>query len=498
MSQLRVFTLLGDSNLRRHMSTINCRDRPLMSGAQLLVCGRVEVLAESLSTVRKESNVIILACITNFLTATTDDHSSVSLRVEPLIQEFLSKILTFGSSCPDVPILVCPPMYRRQPLWYREGLPEILTKFSAILSPIDRINLMPSFPTPSFESDGVHLTPYSGLEYVLHLFDSAISILDSLALPVEVAVKRSAESSRVLEDRMMALEQDHLRLNNAMELKTAIDSELAEYHQNVAFESFVTITGLKRSQSGLDPREWQTEAKKVVGALLSKLMERQIPILFVKNSTSRRTGAETRYHVQLQSVAESKEIRDKFALFFTGGKKEKPDEYKDIAVRNRLTQETRIRLAIMQLIAHRYRGSNPEGHAKVLGFESRPILKISPPSSDPDSARVQTYTYIEAIKKFPTNFNSEELKPILSMLGSEHKGKVRSLFVVLNDDMVKRSHPSSSSAGAHDGAVAPVSNTAGDGEASGRPSRPNHKRGPSKSPADESRKKNKSQKGHKN
>ena len=503
MAQSRVFTLIGDSNLRRHLNSTNCRDRPMMSGAQHLTCGRLEVLSESLTAMKKESNVLIVACITNFLTSSSDVNSSVSLRVEPVFQDFLRKVLDHSTARPDIKILVCPPMYRRQPIWYREGLPEVLTKFSSVLSPCDMIHLMPSFPTPSFEADGIHLTPYSGLEYVLHLFDSAISALDALDLPLEVTCKRSAEISRALEDRVMVLEQDHLRLNTAMELKSAVDAELADYHQNVAFESFITIQGMKRAPQGLDPREWQVQSKAEVKAFLCKLMGKDVPVVFVKNSTSRRPGAETRYHVQLQSVAESKAIRDTFSAFFEGGKNTLPPEFKGLALRNRLTQETRIRLAIMQLLAHRYRESNPDGKAKVIGFESRPLLKITPPaSSDGAESRVQSYTYIDAVKKFPTNFSSEELKPILSMIGAEQKGKVRSLFLVINDDMLKRSRP-----GGRDGDVAPGASSgpdpdvtrdrsgSGSGlEASGRSK--STKRGHSVSPAEkeDSRKKNKGRK----
>ena len=499
MSQARVFSLIGDSNLRRHLNSTNCRDRPLMSGSQQIPCGRIEVLAEALSTVREESTVLVLACVTNLLTSTSDESSSVSLRVEPVLQEFLSKILQFGSDSPDVHILICPPMYRRQPLWYREGLPEILTKFSAIMSPVPRVQLMPSFPTPSFENDGVHLTPYSGLEYVLHLFDSANALLNSSDLPLEDSVKKSVESSRVLEDRMVAIEQDHHRLNDAFEMKTAADAELAEFHQNVAFESFITIHGLARSATGLDPREWQNEAKKQVSALLARLMEHPVPVVYIKNSTSRRPGAETRYHVQLQSVEVSKKIRDKFSTFFPGGKDSRPPEYTGISIRNRLTQETRIRIAIMQLLAHRYRASNPGGKAAVLGFDSRPILKITPPSEDENDRRVQSYSYIEAVRKFPTNFTSEELTPILSMIGSEQKGRVRSLFVVINDDMIKRGRTPGTSGGAQgaSGGTQERAETVTKGPESGGAtgasgSSRSQKRGPSRSPSDASRKKNKS------
>lgn len=38
------------------------------------------------------------------------------------------------------------------------------------------LHLLPSFPTPEFDQDGVHLTVYSGLEFMIHLFDSSISV----------------------------------------------------------------------------------------------------------------------------------------------------------------------------------------------------------------------------------------------------------------------------------------------------------------------------------
>ena len=57
-----IFTVIGDSNIKRHLNPMNCRDRPLMTGAQSLSCGRLEVLAESLKQVRKESNVVIFSC----------------------------------------------------------------------------------------------------------------------------------------------------------------------------------------------------------------------------------------------------------------------------------------------------------------------------------------------------------------------------------------------------------------------------------------------------
>ena len=191
-----IFSLIGDMNIRQHVNKNSCRANPSLKSAQTLSCGNMSIFTATLEKVRSESTACIVACLTNFL-SDAEGSSTVSNRVDPVLQDVHAALVGACSANPDRSYLVSPPMYRTSPTWYREGLPEIITKFSSVLSPMDRINLMPSFPTPSFEADGIHLTPYSGLEYVLHLFDSALSVLDALTQPVEVSVKRSVESSRV-------------------------------------------------------------------------------------------------------------------------------------------------------------------------------------------------------------------------------------------------------------------------------------------------------------
>lgn len=106
-------------------------------------------------------------------------------------------------------------MYRSSPLWYREGLPEIMSLFSQVLTSErpENLHLLTSFSTPEFDQTGIHLTPYSGLEYILSLFDGSQELIANLASGLDVVSIKNSESSRVLEDRVVALEQDHRRLN---------------------------------------------------------------------------------------------------------------------------------------------------------------------------------------------------------------------------------------------------------------------------------------------
>jgi len=47
---------------------------------------------------------------------------------------------------------------------------------------------------------------------------------------------------------------------------------------------------------------------------------------------------------------------------------------------------------------------------------------------------VKNFTFIEAVKKLPTNFTPKELRPILLKAGNRFSGRLRSTFVVLSDD----------------------------------------------------------------
>ena len=436
----KVFSIIGDSNILRNMNSMSCRDRPKMLAAQVLPCTKVSLFAESLRGLRGESNVCIVSCVTNFMTSSSEGSSTLGLRLEPILLNFFSQIKAACVESPGRAYLVCPPMYRRSPLWYRDGLPEVLTRFSAELMKDRPPNLlaMPSFPTPSFEDDGVHLTAYSGLEFVLHLFDTAESILDTLDIDPGVKVDQNRESSRVLEDRMVALEQDHRRLCSVVDMKIAIDAELADIQINERHQNCFVIFGLPPIPSEIVGKPWQERAKKDTQAVVKEFMGSECSIVYIQNITSRAPDSEVRYKVTLTTVEESSRIRDAFRKFFTGGDK-RPDSLKPISIRNLLTQESRVRLSILHLYARRYSDSNPGSKTHVAGYDNRPLLKLTPPP-DAEDTRVQVYTFIDAVQKLPGSFSKEELKPVLDQVRYQTRfsGKLRSLFVVISDDMISK------------------------------------------------------------
>ena len=351
-SQIRVFALLGDSNVQPHVNKASCRAIPGLKNAQVLPCGHMEIFSETLGKVKDEAQACIVSCLTNFLTS-ANGPPTVSARVAPVLQSIVEALAEFCQSQPDRVVLISPPMYRASPLWYREGLPEILNLFSQSFK-VNRPNnlyLLPSFPTPAFEADGVHLTAYSGLEYVMHLFDSADELFLKLEASPEAVLVQSCESNRVLEDRVMVLEQDHRRLNTVVERRTAIEAELADFHANEKFEDSFVISGLSPISSDLIGKAWQDQAVQNVQAVLLILMGREFNIVFVQNATSSAPGSEVKYNVKMSSVTDSDAIRKKFGSFFLGGggKDARPEALLGINIKNRVTPETQTRVEVCHI-----------------------------------------------------------------------------------------------------------------------------------------------------
>lgn len=432
-----MYSLVGDSNISRNIGRMSRRASSAIKNCQVIPCGVLEVFESSLDQVQIESNVCIVSCITNFI-ASVSGSETLSQRVDPVLQKVARILCEACVKAPSRSFMVSPPMYRTSPIWYRDGLPEILTLTSSIFmeNKPKNLHLLPSFPTPEFDSDGVHLSPFSGLEFVVSLFDYSDELLDNLKKSASLRCDISAEQTRTLSDRMMVLEQDHRRLNQVVEKKSAVDAELADYRENERLEDSFVISGLPSLPSSLSGKDWQSKAVSCVQKFISDLMGRSMEIVVVQNATPRQKDSETVYNVRMASVDDSRAIRRKFGAFFRGSKDGRPDHFKNISVKNKVTPDTKIRISLLKLMAKRYKDSNPGSKVQVIGYEPRPVLKIIPPTGSSDR-RTRVYNYIEACRSFPTTFNSADLDPVLRRIHPSLKGAVKSTFIVLSDDMLR-------------------------------------------------------------
>ena len=311
--------------------------------------------------------------------------------------------------------------------------------FSQIMSSDkpENFHLLPSFATPDFDQDGVHLTPYSGLEFVLGLFDGAQSIIDSLGSETDAVVSKNSESTRVLEDRVIALEQDHRRLNRVVDDKIAIDSEMSDFLKNERFEDCFVVEGTPRIPDDVIGKPWQDRAVSDVQNVIKLLMGKELRILFVSNATTRQPDAIITYNVKMRKLSDAKAIRDKFGSFFVGGRgDQRPDFMKPFSIKNRITPETKIRISILKLLAKRYRDSNPGSRVQVIGYDPRPLIKITPAQGSSDR-RIKIFNYVEAVRALPANFTPEEINPIIRRINPKLCGQIRSIFIIISDDQYK-------------------------------------------------------------
>ena len=210
-------------------------------------------------------------------------------------------------------------------------------KFSTMMS-IERpsnLLLMKSFSNPCLEPDGVHLTPYSGLEYVVHLFDCAEDLLNGLSRSPESFVIANTESIRCLEDRVVNLEQGHKKMRMFVEDRAAVAAELSDFDENKRNEDKFLISGLARPPSGLTTKEWQNRVRADVSQVITNLIGRQAPIQVVHNQTGSRR--QTTYLVQMEDSRDASAIRTKFGSYFAGGKDSRPPALKDVSVGNWIT-----------------------------------------------------------------------------------------------------------------------------------------------------------------
>ena len=109
----RVFTLIGDSNIRGNVNQVNRRACPALGAAQVLYCQRLDLLDEVLRQVQPRSDAVILSCLSNFLSSSEDTSELVGRRVEPVLDELRSCIQIYSSARPEVYFLLAPPMYRQ-------------------------------------------------------------------------------------------------------------------------------------------------------------------------------------------------------------------------------------------------------------------------------------------------------------------------------------------------------------------------------------------------
>ena len=335
---------------------------------------------------------------------------------------------------------MAPPLYRHRPFWYQRSLTQVAERFSAILTTDHPPNfrLLPSFSNQELGPDGVFFNPVAGLHYVLHLFDSTEAALQSSYLGTDQQLLVMKETMRQSNDRVAYLESRHGGLQKQVDHKTAADAELADWMINRSEEDWLTVAGLPR----LSGANWQDAARRQVAEVINLALHVNrtsvtFEVMYVSNPFRYQTNRQNFYNVRMDSVASSKRIREVFSGFFRRNRPVPlPPPLKGVAIRNKLTPDTKIRLSILHQFGSIFQESARGASYKVTGFDSRPLLMTFPPAGSAE--RQRTYTFMQAVTLLPARFSDEHLTRIYQVVNNQHPGKLQSLFVVLNDDERER------------------------------------------------------------
>jgi hypothetical protein len=145
-------------------------------------------------------------------------------------------------------------------------------------------------------------------------------------------------------------------------------------------------------------------------------------------------GKKPIYDVEMESVAESRAVRDGFGQFWRkkSGKR-LPDALKGITIANSTTFPTRVRVRLLKEIARKHSIANPELTCFVTNYYPRPELKICSRKNP-----MVTLTYSKAIVKLSHHLTNEFLielyKSARTVLPDE---EIVERFLVLSPDLLK-------------------------------------------------------------
>ena len=92
----RLFSIVGDSNVRRNMTGLNTASRESMKSAQIIDCEALATFEAALNEVRAESNTCIIASMTVFVLS-GGDCGTIASSIDPILAAFTAKINAFCS-----------------------------------------------------------------------------------------------------------------------------------------------------------------------------------------------------------------------------------------------------------------------------------------------------------------------------------------------------------------------------------------------------------------
>jgi hypothetical protein len=153
----------------------------------------------------------------------------------------------------------------------------------------------------------------------------------------------------------------------------------------------------------------------------------QVPVKFIRQYKARKVV----YDVELETFA-SQAIRDAYRLFWRQRSGRRlPEGLKGVSFTNASTFSTRVRVRLLKEISCKHQAVNPTVSCFVTNYLARPELKICKRRGP-----LNSYTYAQAIQKFPQHLSFEFLRDLYLFAKTNlPEREVVERFLILTPDL---------------------------------------------------------------
>lgn len=411
----------------------------------------------------KSKSYVVAAFLVNGLVDATTDESNFAPAIS-VVNTYANAIIEISLKT-DSYIWILRPMQRQTPGWIAKFIPEAVKILETKISHIKNIKLLPQFDvTPNMlKLDGVHLNQ-AGLDLLALHFHKNISLLrglnevsspvkrkhsnpnnasdskkaapEAVAMPgivdpqLQLVVQSLSNEIRTSlaahkEETGNAIQRAHLRIDITLR-EVARQAESADNAINLAKAHILLINGLE-GQVKQRREERNHQVRNVALAFLERIGLDRLRICYATFLSGTKPGSNKLplIRVVLRSVGAAHEVREAF----TKARIDKPELYKDIYINPEHTKATRVRIAIMQIIARKAAGmpEYKDHQVYVSKFEPCPELCFRNRATKQFEGRL---SFVDAVEKLAGQIGLSEFDPAKRVAGRSFPGRLNTLFLI--------------------------------------------------------------------
>jgi len=438
-------------------------------------------------------DLVVFACIANFLSDSVDSAAHDQVQgISETIARHLSIIHEFASSHPCLPVAVVSPLCRMNPSWFFIQYVIMQDVFRDLFeqcrkkTPNLHLFSSPDRTGLKFNTDGVHLNPGSGSQYVYDLFDQCWKLFekvpDTSKLPPVVHTDDAGDLSddesfksmdhsplditvvaaEPAETVTMAMLLSEIRKTNVVDvvkdqgvrltgLEKKVTSELKstdlaiariyedqDFASNVLKENRVTIGSLKITESPpIDRASWiklLTSKVQYIVITLFKPNDPALPKVLGVAVRSMKLNYKKEFP-NFEAIFESSSQALAFRRVVGLASKQKTCVFYGLFISNSVSISTRVRIEVLMALSRRLNELGFQSH--VQSYISRPVIHVKSKSA-PVS---KVYTFTDSVTQFEPYFSSLDLSGAYRRAGKFFEGTLSRYFVVLNDSHVVANKP---------------------------------------------------------